>query len=219
MVNEMTCNQLARCLDQYLDGDVPEADRAGLDQHIQDCASCQALLARELRLRQALRQLPVAAPRPELYDHAMAHAAQAGRRSRLANWKVATAAALAASLATWFVIGQFSGFTTPPAVSPVAEVTMAMNETRTIQLVFNSERVIDDARLSLRLPPGVELANHRNRQDFNWKTRLHPGNNTLPLELVVRDGAGGDLVARLSHGGDQKTFRVKVTILARSSNV
>jgi hypothetical protein len=219
MVDEMTCNQLALSLDQYMDGEVLGLDRAALDRHIQQCAVCKKLLAREQRLRQDLRQLPAAEPSPDFFRNAMANTVRAGRRTRTATWLVATTAALAASLATWFVIGQFSGLAAPKADSPVATVTMAMDETRTIQLVFNSERAIDDARLSLQLPPGVELAKHGDRQHFNWKTRLHPGNNTLPLELVVRDGAGGDLVARLTHAGDQKTFRVKVTIATRSNHV
>ena len=219
MMNEMTCNRLAQCLDQYVDGDVPRIDRAALEQHIRDCAFCQGLLLREQQMRQVLRQLPVPEPRPDFYGRAMAQVMQTRRRARLANGTVATAAALAASLATWFIVGHFSELTAPRVDSPVAAVTMAIDETRTIQLVFNSEHAIDDARLSLLLPPGVELVNHRNRQHFHWKTRLHPGNNTLPLQLIVRDGAGGDLVARLTHAGDQKTFRVKVTILSRSSNV
>jgi len=214
----MNCNQLARCLDQYMDRDVPDADRIVLDQHIQDCASCQSLLAREQRLRQVLRQLPVAEPRADFYGRAMARAMQPERPAHRANWKVATTAALAASVVAWFGIGHYSQLAEPPTVSPVATVTMAIHETRTIHLVFDSETAMNDARLSLRLPPGVELAQYRDRQDFRWKTQLHPGKNTLPLDLIVRDGVGGDLVARLSHEGNYKIFRVKVTVFTRSNN-
>lgn len=214
----MNCNQLARCLDQYMDRDVPDADRIVLDQHIQDCATCQGMLAREQRMRQALRQLPVAESRADFYGRAMENAMRPARPARTAHWMVATTAALAASVATWFFTGHFSQLAAPPAVSPVATVTMAIHETRTINLVFNSAAAMDDARLSLRLPPGVELAQYRNRQDFRWKTHLHPGTNTLPLDLVVRDGVGGDLVARLSHAGKHKIFRVKVTVFTRSNN-
>lgn len=213
----MDCSQLARCLNEYMDREIPDADRVVLDQHIQGCAPCQGLLAREQRLRQALHQIPVAGPSDDFYGHAMARAVQPVRPARLAHWKAAATAALAASVATWFITAHDSLVTTPQATSPVATITMAMDETRTINLVFNSESAIDDARLSLRLPPGVELATYRDRQEFRWKTHLHAGNNMLPLDLVVRDGAGGDLIARLSHAGDHKTFRVRVTVLTRSN--
>jgi hypothetical protein len=213
----MNCNQLASCLNEYMDREIPDPDRIVLDQHIQGCASCQGLLAREQRLRQALHQIPVAGPSADFYRHAMAGAVQTARPARRAHWTAAATAALAASVATWFVTSHFLAVTESQTASPVATITMAMDEARTVNLVFNSESAIDDARLSLRLPPGVELASHRNRQEFRWKTHLHPGNNVLPLDLVVRDGSGGDLIASLSHAGDHKTFRVRVSILSRSN--
>lgn len=218
MVNEMHCDRLERCLDQYMDRDVPEADRAALDQHIDECATCQGLLAREQRLRNAMRQLPVAEPQADFYARAMARAAQAAPATRRMHWRFAAAAALAASIATWFVVGHFTQPVAPTSASPVATVTMAVNEARTIQLVFDSATAVKDARLSLKLPPGVELANHRDRRDFRWKTQLRAGKNTLPLDLVVRDGVGGDLVARLSQGSDFRIFKVKVTVFTRSNN-
>jgi hypothetical protein len=130
---------------------------------------------------------------------------------------VAATAALAASAATWFVTGHISPTTAaPPMATPVATVTMTRQEIRTIQLVFNSEAAMNDAQLSLQLPSGVELARHRNRRDFLWNTRLQTGKNILPLDLVVREGAGGELVARLSHAGKMKTFRINVAVSTRS---
>lgn len=213
----MDCNQLARCLNEYMDREIPDSERVVLGQHVEGCASCQGLLAREQRLRLAMHQIPVAGPSADFYRHAMTRAVQPLRPTRRVHWMAAATAALAASVATWFITSHVSAVMTPPTVSPVATITMAMDEPRTVKLVFNSESAIDDARLSLQLPPGVELASHRDRREFRWKTHLRPGNNILPLDLVVRDGAGGDLVARLSHAGDHKTFRVRVTVFSRSN--
>ena len=213
----MDCNQLAGCLNEYMDREIPDPERVVLDQHIQGCACCQGLLAREQRLRLALHQIPVAGPRADFYRHAMTRAVQPMRPAHRVHWVAAATAALAASVATWFITGHFTAVMTPQTMSPVATITMAMDETRTVKLVFNSESAIDDAQLSLQLPAGIELASHGDRRQFRWKTHLNPGNNILPLNLVVRDGAGGDLVARLSHAGDHKTFRVKVTVFPRSN--
>ena len=214
----MSCNILACCLDAFVDRELPDAERSQIERHAAECAACGALLAREQQLRQALRQLPLPEPDAAYLDRAFARARHPELRVRNANWKVVATAALAASVATWFVAGHFTPALMPQADKPVATVSMAIHETRTIHLVFESATAIESAELRLSLPPGVELAQHRNRQEFAWKTRLRAGKNWMPLQLVVRDGSGGDLVARLSHEGMQKTFRVKVTVPMRSTN-
>jgi len=94
----------------------------------------------------------------------------------------------------------------------MASVTMTLQETRTIRLVFAAPADMSDASLSLSLPPGVELAGHEGRHEIRWKTSLQRGKNVLPLKLVAREGSGGELVAHLEHGDRQKTFRVRVMV-------
>jgi len=98
----------------------------------------------------------------------------------------------------------------PPAASPIATVTLTLHETRTVSWFFGSATEIPEARLTLRLPPGVELAGYRGRQVVHWKTSLRPGKNVLPIELILQEGSGGDLVARLEQQGKHKTFRMRV---------
>lgn len=214
----MDCNRLARSLDSYMDHDLPDADRVALEEHIPGCACCQNLLLREQRLRQRLQLSPVP-QRRGFYAMALARATQPRLPSRFSTWKAATAAALAASVATWFLTGNLLQLQQPEAVSPVAGVTMAMYESRTINLVFDSATDIANARLALTLPSGIELASHGHRRSINWKTQLRAGRNVLPLDLVVRGGSGGNLVARLSSEGKEKTFRMQFTIAKRSNHV
>ncbi|MGQ0835502.1 MAG: anti-sigma factor family protein [Gammaproteobacteria bacterium] len=210
----MGCNRLASCLDAFLDGDMPDGERRALETHVRDCADCGTLLARERRLQRALKAQPVSEPGADVLERALSNAVASGTRHRRTRWlTAAVGGALAAGFALWMAIGAFQQQlpATSPA-APVASVTMTLHEPRTIQLVFAAPAEIENARLSLSLPPGVELVGHDGRREIRWRTTLQPGKNVLPLALVMREGDGGELVARLSHGSRQKVFRVRVMV-------
>lgn len=211
-VNDMSCNRLATCLDAFLDGDIPASERAVLDEHIAACADCGALLAREHRLQRALKARSIPEVSAEALERTLARAASGGRQGRPVRWwPTALGGALAAGLAFWAVLGIFRQPTVERA-APVASVTMSLRETRTIQLVFASPARMSNARLSLSLPPGVELAGYAGRREIRWRTSLRRGKNVLPLDLVVHEGSGGELVTRIEHGRRQKTFRTRVVV-------
>jgi anti-sigma factor RsiW len=48
----MTCRDLIAVLDDYLDGALAEDARAELEQHLADCAPCQAYLATYRKTRE-----------------------------------------------------------------------------------------------------------------------------------------------------------------------
>lgn len=210
----MGCNQLASCLDAFLDGDIPEQERLALDAHIQDCASCGVVLARERQFHRALQALPVPEPGPDRLERMLSNAAtRRVKEHRTRWWFAAVGGAIAAGLIGWLTIGPLlqPSAMQQPAV-PVASVTMTLQEPRTIRLVFASPTQMRDARLDLSLPSGVELVGHEGRREIHWETSLQPGKNVLPLRLIVREGSGGELIARLKQGDRQKTFRVRVTV-------
>jgi hypothetical protein len=85
-------------------------------------------------------------------------------------------------------------------------VTLAVDEPRSINLVFGSARALDLVELTLELPEGIEVEGHAGRRQLTWRTPFRAGNNVLPVTLVARRGRGGALVARLTHGEDTKAF-------------
>ena len=94
-------------------------------------------------------------------------------------------------------------------------VTLAVAEPHTVNLLFNSLTQIEGVRFTLDLPAGIELNGRAGVRRIAWAAPLGAGNNLLPLELVARTGGGGQLAARLQHGGSQKTFVVDVAVGAR----
>jgi len=121
--------------------------------------------------------------------------------------------ALAAGIAVLVVGGLFLQNPELTSSDPVTGVSMAVHETRTINLVFASATELEGVSLTVALPDGVELADYRGLDRVSWTTRLQAGKNVLPLELVAIGGSGGELVARLQHEGDEKVFTVRVGVI------
>jgi hypothetical protein len=92
-------------------------------------------------------------------------------------------------------------------------VTLAVGETRTINLVFGSRAALEDVTFTVDLPPGIEIAEHPGERRVVGRTALAGGDNALPLTLVARGGHGGQLAARLEQRGDQKVFVVDITVV------
>ena len=91
-------------------------------------------------------------------------------------------------------------------------VTLAVAEPRTVNLLFTSREQLDAVRFTVDLPPGIEANGRVGVRRISWSGPLAAGNNLLPLKLVARAGAGGQLAAQLQHGGSHKTFVVDIAV-------
>jgi hypothetical protein len=208
----MHCSKVAEHSDDYLDGDLEPSLQRALEGHMHMCPSCQSRITRERQLRSALARYPVQGPSPGFYDRALAAAAGENSREHHTKWwATGFGGAIAAGLALLIVAGLLLQ---QPESEPMAlaNVSMTLHETRTVNLVFAAAERLDDAVLTVQLPPGIELARFNGRDAVRWRTSLSPGQNVLPLDLVAREGAGGELLARLEHAGKTKTFRVRVQV-------
>jgi len=214
----MNCQQLTDKIDDYMDGALPPDVTASLDQHVAACTSCRQLVAREKRLSAALRDYrdsSVPAPASAFFDQSLARADRlAGRRQQKQWWLKGFGSAAAAGLAVWIIAGTLL---TSPDIdridAPVPTVTMALEEPRTIRLVFSSESELTDATLTVNLPEGIELAGFEGQREISWMTSLKAGRNLLPLKLIATSPLGGELLATLQHRDDDKTFRLQVTVI------
>lgn len=206
-------------LDDYLDERLDAERRTRIDVHLADCRECRAELETARKLRAVLSALPVSGPNPEFFERAMQQARQAenisSRQQRTRTW---IPAALAAGLAVMLVGGLLlrqpfndEGEGMPRAAA--ANITMALEEARTVNLVFESAIPVDDVILTVELPMGVELAGYPGRMRMRWETRLQAGKNRLPLELIAIDGIGGELIATMESASTEKVFRIDVEVV------
>jgi hypothetical protein len=158
------------------------------------------------------------APRPAegFYDRVIAKAVHAGSKRDRSRWiMTGFGGAVAAAMALWIVSGVF--FTTPDLQEPaVPSVTMALEQPRTLNLVFSSAAPLENATMTVYLPEGVEIEGFSGKREITWMTSLDAGRNILPLTLIATSPTGGELLATLRHEDDDKTFRLLVAVSQES---
>ena len=213
----MRCNEALNILDEYLDEDLAFRPSRELETHVARCGVCQDELAQRRELRVRLANLAVAGPSEDFFDRALANAAQIRTRRRSDGGKVrgktrkfALAAAVACAFAAAVALQQ------PSIENPFAnvpEATIAMHEVTPVNLVFWAERELQDARLSIQLPEGIELAGYEKRSALTWTTDLEAGRNLLRLPLVGHVATAKDVTATLEHPQGTKKFRLKITVI------
>ena len=87
-------------------------------------------------------------------------------------------------------------------------INVAMNDSRTVRLLFEAPGDIDQVTLSIGLPNNVELAGYPGRNELTWQTSLKKGQNVLALPIMAVETGKGELIARLSYGDKLKTYRL-----------
>jgi hypothetical protein len=168
----------------------------------------------EQELLDLLRDYP--APRADagFYDRALVRAVHRGSRRQRNRWVAAGfASAVAAGLAVWVITAVLMTAPQLPDAAPtIPGVTIAMEQERTVRLVFSSAEALESATLTVSLPQGIELAGFPGQREITWETSLKEGRNLLPLTLVALTPDGGELLARLEHKDRDRTFRLRVDV-------
>ena len=212
----MTCTELTAKLDDYVDGLMDQTDSAALAAHIESCDYCRQVLEREYSLRESLKDYGESSmPHPDaaFFDRALAKAAQNGTRRQRNLWVMTgVGGTIAAGLVLWMLGGLF--LKTPQVAEPsIPAIAMTLEEPRTLNLVFSSATELANATMTVVLPQGIEVQGFAGLQEITWMTSLTSGKNVLPLTLIATSPHGGELIATLRHAGDDRTFRVKVTVI------
>ena len=212
----MTCTQLTAQLDDYVDGHMDHAVSAALAVHIESCDDCQQALADEHGLRESLKDYAESGmPRPDaaFFDRTLAKAAQNGIRHQRNRWVMTgVGGTIAAGLVLWMLGGMFLKTPEMPE-SAIPAIVMTLEEPRTLNLVFSSATALANATMTVVLPQGVEVEGFAGQQEITWMTSLAAGKNVLPLTLIATSPHGGELIATLRHEGDDRSFRVRVTVI------
>jgi len=213
----MNCTDLKENFDDYVDGALDSAEAGRLQQHVASCNACQQLVTREQELRSALSEYAassVSIPGSDFFDRALITAARSGaRQQHKRSWMTGFGSAVAAGLAIWVVSGVL--FKAPEGVSvdpAMPAITMALEEIRTVNLVFSSATELDNATLTVLLPDGIEMAGFEGQREITWITSLGKGKNFLPLRLIATVPTEGVLLATLKHGADDRVFRIRVAV-------
>lgn len=197
----MSCDQVRRQLDDYLDEELgPEARREVAD-HLAHCPDCHEIQRREEEMRRALRSLPAPATPDGLIAAGKARAAERERR----RWALGLAGAAAA--ASLLLAVGLTLLATGPGSPATPSVAVTPGKAERVRLVFNSPERVREVTVTLELPEGVELKGYPGRKRLSWRTNLEKGRNLLELPVVLK-GAGGTLRAGLKFDGHERRFGV-----------
>ena len=127
---------------------------------------------------------------------------------RPGTWWAAAAGALAATLACVAILWP------QPIAAPGANVVLALNESRDVSLVIDSERALEGATIRLYVTGSVTLAGYEQQQEIEWTTSLTQGPNLLSLPVFARAPGSGSVVAVIEHEGRTRRISVVLDVIA-----
>jgi len=203
----MNCNEVITRIEDYCDGALDAGDSQAVDQHLEGCESCYRKVRAERRWRLMLAE-PVSEP-DSGFEQRMLQAAHGGGDARRRWTTPVVGAAMAACLVGGLFLGQWLPSESGPADSGVVG-PVASQEIQTVRLAFDSGEALQNVTLTLELPPHAELASMPGERRISWQVDLEKGENRLALPLRTLFPGEGELVARVQHGEQTKTFRAPI---------
>jgi len=209
----MKCTDIQKYLDDYLDDAMSLGEQKAVESHIEECALCQQAVEEYRAVRQALRSLPVEQASPDFEANVFAEVRDHyGKRNgrRFDNRFVAGfATAMVASLALWFTSTVYSPqFDEQLPQSGPQVINLAMNQARTVKLLFDAPTDLAGVTLTVELPENIELAGYAGQKQLVWQTNLNKGQNILALPVIAIGNGQGELVAQLNYGDKTQRFRI-----------
>ncbi len=169
-------------------------------------------------LREALRRMPTAEPRPGFVERAFARAAaqapQAvappGRLRRFATrWETWAGAALGGAIvaALMLVLLRVDTSSSP---QPLA---LSLHETRNVDVLIESDRELKGATIRVAASGSIVLDGFDDERQIDWQADLERGANLLSLPVLARAAGKGKLVAVIEHEGRTRQVAIDLSVV------
>jgi len=204
----MNCNQVDNLLQDYIDGDLPEAQLKAITEHHQTCNSCENSYHKALQIRTLLQKMPVP-PHSKGFVERVFEEAEKSSGNQKSSRYTAFAGAIAAGLATWFIIANVLFTSTTTDTPDNIYKVLVNNEVQIINVAIESEYELAGVKMSITLSPNLELAGYGNRTSINWDTRLKKGINIVKLPIVGLAAGNGAIITRIQMNGEEKVMHIQ----------
>lgn len=186
-------------------------ERDDVLEHVDRCEDCRAAL-RGARALVELAARETGSPPPGLFeaviDKAVSQPARAPRDHRF--WTGAGVGALAASL---LALALFLGLTDSRGpTGSIPEFVVSVEEPRQMNLAFETDRVLEGARITILLSGSVEIDGYGTSRELSWTENLEAGVNRLSLPVIANGVEGGQIVVRLDHPQSEQVFVVQLPV-------
>lgn len=205
----MNCENVATLLDEQANGTLDPACWVEVADHLAHCEDCEDAwyALQKLRVRRAA---PTPPPRPELFAETMALAANQPTHSTNRFWLGTTVGGVVAAAFAWaFIV--FGPVSSPQTDSQnTAALTVALHETRSVDVAINSPEAVKDAHIRVLLTGAVSLVGFESQSEIHWLTDLDAGINMLSLPVTMEAVEGGQLFVEIEYADHQKTFVINL---------
>lgn len=169
----MSCNDTARLLDAYADGELDLAASLTVEDHLESCARCKADYARMRALRGALRRNVGIEPAPERLRERLAARFAHRARARVGwGWMLAAAPGIAALLLVLWL-----GFAPAPEARVVYHMASSAQVGAALRTLGNH----------LNAAPGTKVVVVAHNEGIDFLLRGARDENGQTLEPVVGD--------------------------------
>jgi len=205
----MNCKIVLSVLDDFLDSELRSVQHATVEDHLSECDSCHQLWQQELKFRQLLKEHTVPAPALGLEERAFAKIPVQAKKTNKNAFVAGFSGAIAAGVVLMIAAALFFN---PAVQTPVANITLALHQSKKVKMVFDVPEAVAEATFSMRLPEHVEIAGSRGLHQIEWKTALKKGKNLLSLPIVAKAAEAGELIAEIKYADQIKIFRMKLDI-------
>ena len=207
----MSCNFDKERIRLLARGSLAEDERDSALAHVNDCADCRAALRGaqalvELAERETAR--PPAGLFEAVVEKAVSQPVRAPRDNRF--WMGAGVGAIAASL---LAVALFLGLTdSRMPTDAVPEFAVSIEEPRQMNLAFETDRVLEGAKITILLSGSVEIDGYGLSRELSWTENLDAGVNRLSLPIIANGFDGGQIVVRLEHPQSEQVFVVQLPV-------
>ena len=206
----MKCTDIKTHIDDYLDRTMPSEKKISFEQHVLGCEECAGRLKQARNILTELQSFSVPQPSANFEKRVFSEVRRQYKSESHwfdgFNFATGFATAAVASLAIWFVSSMYLPTTLLDEQPQM--ISLAMNHSQTVRLMFESDIDIQRASLSIHLPNNMELEGYPGRHSLAWSTNLQKGQNILALPIIAVEQGQGELFAQLSYGDTVKTFSV-----------
>jgi hypothetical protein len=187
------------------------AERRLATEHAAVCADCRGAVVSVHALR-VLSLMPVAASPEGAFRRALDRATSSTSREQESSrgfW-VGLGAGLAVAACIALAVFALLSLSLAPDVSSTPRLSLAVNESRDVNISLTSSEPLFDAEIRVTLSGSIDLQGYAGQRELSWHTDLDAGTNQLTLPIVATGTDGGQLLVEVIHSGKRRTFLVDV---------
>lgn len=212
----MTCDHLQTLIEDYINQQLDNKERAMLEEHFSYCESCQITKASSLEYRKKLQAFRAPELAPSSAAKLLRHARAINERQQQATSSFIYGFIAASVLAVAVLVGTRIFTDAQPT-----DIVSVFDWEKEISLVINVPNDMNDAKLILNLPPDISIQGLEHLSTVEWMLNLKKGSNTITLPIQVEPYANYAedvrLAASLIYKNNKKDFSLDLTFGSRSN--